>query len=104
AISFLIAERTVENPSQFFKEFLSKQSENFDKYKLLWDRASELPSGEEAFEWSFKFVNGSYHFIAVSVQAIKRNRIFHLDGSCLEEQFKDLEHTLLKVIKSLSLF
>lgn len=110
-ITMLVSEITVstslrlakQNPSQLYKELLSDLPKRFEKCKLLWDRPLKLSSGEEALEWSYEFFKGSHHFIAVSVTAVKDNKIFFLDGSCLRSQFENLEQTFCKVIKSLSL-
>lgn len=102
-ITMLVREGIVENPSRFYKCFLSEQPANFVEYRLERKRPFKLPSGEEALEWSFEFSRGSYYFTAVSIIAAKRDNIFLLDGSCLNSQIGYLENTFRKVIRSLSL-
>lgn len=90
------------NPRQFYQEFLSKQSKNFNKYIMLWSRIMKLSSGEEALKYSFKFKLGFDDFISISIIVTKTLRTFLMDISLLESQFKYLESGLIKVINSFS--
>lgn len=99
--------KSIENLSQFYKSYLLEQRKHYEKYKLLWDHPARLISGESAHEWSFEFNVSTFRFTAAYVMATKnigsRNATFLLNGACRKPQFKGLEPTFLKVVRSLSL-
>jgi hypothetical protein len=98
-ISMIIERRSVNHLKQGYNEFLSKHSKNT---KILEHRMFTLSSGEEALEWSYEFIRESQKFRAVGVLVVKHDRVYRLIGSCLKAQFKNLEQTFLKIVRSLS--
>lgn len=103
AISITIGEYAKTNASEFYRKFLAKQPDNFENYKLSWERSRKLQSGEEALEWSFSFTRSPLNLTSVSTLALKQNKIFLLNADCLSSQITDLEPLFCRVVESLSL-